>query len=132
MTIESEANHQDHDSIRTRHFERLNSYRNSKEFAEYYRSIGNQVPEGELPSLIGDRWEIDEEIYHEFLEMLPPLGWKKGLFYMMEFSFGDITTKFSKEGDKYYCEFARWPERAAEVVTPVEINKPKRAEREVL
>jgi Protein of unknown function (DUF1419) len=109
--------------MRDNHFDRLNSYRNSKEFAEYYRSIGNQVPEGGLPSLLGNRWEIDEEIYHEFLEMLPPLGWKKGSFYMMEFSFGDITTKFTKEGNKYYCEFARFPERAAEVVTPVEINK---------
>ena len=52
--------------------------------------------------MIGDRWEIDEDIYMEFLEMLPPMGWRGGAFYMSEFSFGDITTKFTREGGKYY------------------------------
>jgi hypothetical protein len=75
-----------HDSIRARHFERLNSYRNSKEFADYYRSIGNQVPEGELPSLIGDRWEIDEETYWEFLEVLPPLAYLANRFTCRNFA----------------------------------------------
>ena len=28
------------------------------------------MPRGEAPSLIGDRWEIDAETYHEFLEVL--------------------------------------------------------------
>lgn len=112
-----------HEFIRTRHFERLNSYRNSREFAEYYRSIGNQVPEGDYPSLLGKRWEIDEDIFMEFLEVLPPLGFNGRSFYLSEFEFGDITTKYTREGGKYYCECARWPERAAEVVTPVEINK---------
>ncbi len=100
-----------HDEIRNRHFARLNSYRHSAEYAEYAREIGAPVPEGELPKLIGDRWEIDAETYHEFLEVLPPMGWRGGSFYMSEFSFGDITAKFSKEADKYYCEFARFPER---------------------
>ena len=108
---------------RTHHFERLNSYRNSVEYAEYAREIGAEVPQGNFPSLLGNRWEIDEAIYHEFLEMLPPLGWRNGSFFMSEFSFDDITAKFTREGDKYFCEFARFPERAAEVVTPREINR---------
>lgn len=103
-------------SLRDNHFQRLNAYRNSAEYADYARQIGAEPPAGQLPSLIGARWEIDRAIYEEFLEMLPPLGWKGGAFYMREFSFDDITAKFTKEGDKYYCEFARYPARHAEQV----------------
>jgi len=113
-----------HTETRKHHFERLNSYRNSVEYAEYAREIGADVPQGQLPSLLGDRWEIDDEIYHEFLEMLPPLGWRNGSFFMSEFSFGDITAKFTREGDKYFCEFARWTEKSPTVgVTAREINQ---------
>jgi hypothetical protein len=100
-----------HDQIRNRHFENLNDYRNSVEYQVSPNCY--QHPSGELKTLIGNRWEIDEAIYWEFLEMLPPMGWKGHAFYMMEFCFDDITTKFSKEGDKYYCEFARYTHRNA-------------------
>ena len=103
-----------HDQLRKNHFARLNAYVPSKEYAEYAKEIGAGAPQGELPSLIGDRWEIDEEIYMEFLEMLPPMGWRGGTFYMSEFSFGDITAKFTREGGRYFCEFARYPARGRE------------------
>lgn len=109
-----------HDEIRKTHFERLNGYRNSQEYADYATRIGAEAPQGDLPSLIGNRWEIDEETYMEFLEMLPPLGWKGGTFYMSEFSFDDITAKYSKDGDRYFCEFARYPEKKAVRTPPVE------------
>ena len=96
---------------RKNHYERLNSYRNSAEYAEFAKAIGADVPSGDLPSILGNKWEINEEIYHEFLGMLPPMGWRNGAFYMCEFSFDDITTKFTKAGDRYSCEFARFPER---------------------
>jgi hypothetical protein len=98
-----------HDEIRKNHFARLNGYRQSAEYAAYARTIGAEVPQGDLPSLLGNRWEIDEAVYDEFLGMLPPMGWRGGAFYMSEFSFDDITAKFSKDGDRYYCEFARYP-----------------------
>ncbi len=101
------------DEIRKRHFERLNSYRHSAEYADFARSIGSEIPPGDLPCLIGVRWEIDEEIYNDALEILPPLGWHGDTFYMREFTFDDITAKFSKEGDKYYCEFAHYTARRA-------------------
>ena len=104
-----------HEELRTRHFERLNGYRHSAEFADYRRSIEGDVPPGPLPSLVGDRWEIDRDIYDEFLNILPPLGWRGGTFYLMEFSFGDITAKFTREG-RYYCEHAPYPPRRAAVV----------------
>jgi len=105
-----------HDQLRTEHFRRLNDYRNSAEYVEYAKQIGAEPPAGQLPSLIGSRWEIDRAIYEEFLNILPPIGWKGGAFYMREFSFDDITAKFTKDGDKYYCEFARYPVRHAEQV----------------
>lgn len=100
-----------HDQLRTRHYERLNDYRNS---VEYQASpCCYQLPTGELKTLIGSRWEIDEEIYDDALNCLPPLGWRGGVFYIREFTFDDITAKFTKEGDRYYCEFARYPHKQA-------------------
>jgi hypothetical protein len=102
--------------IRKHHFERLNNYRHSAEYAEYAKDIGDEVPQGDLTCLIGDRWEIDEATYDEFHGMLPPLAYRGNAFFMSEFCFGNITTKYSKVGDDYYCEFARYPERAKPVV----------------
>lgn len=100
---------------REQHFKRLNHYRHSREYAEFALTIGTLAPGVDpagLPSLIGARWQIDDRIYHEFLEMLPPLGWSGGgTFYMREFTFANITTKYTREGDRYFCEFARYPAR---------------------
>lgn len=98
------------EEIRNRHYENLNSYRDSVEYQASPHCFEKR--EGELKTLIGNRWEIDEAIYMEFLEMLPPMGWHGDTFYMCEFCFDDITTKFSKEGGRYFCEFARYPGRA--------------------
>ena len=92
-------------TLRDRHFERLNSYRQSREYAEYAKIIGVEVPGGDLPSLIGVRWQIDERIYDEFLNILSPLQWRGDSFLMSEFTFGSITAKYTKEGDRYFCEF---------------------------
>ena len=71
-----------HDEIRKNHFQHLNSYRHSAEYAEYAKAISAEVPQGDLPSLIGNRWEIDGQVYREFLEMLPPLGWREHVFHV--------------------------------------------------
>jgi len=105
-----------HEEIRKHHFERLNSYRNSAEYAAYARKIGDEVPDGPLPAFVGNRWEIDKAVHDEFLNVLPPLDRKGDTFFMSEFCFDDITTKYSKEGDRYYCEFARYPERRKQPV----------------
>jgi hypothetical protein len=101
---------------RDQHFARLNAYRNSVEYAEYAKIIGVEMSDGPRPSLIGARWQIDERIFNEFLELLPPLGWNGSSFYMSEFCFSDITTKYTREGDRYFCEFARRPTR--KIATP--------------
>ncbi len=98
-------------TIRDNHYLHLNGYRASKEYSDYCPKMGMEKSSkhDDLPSLIGNRWEINEEIFWYFLEILPPLSYKNGCFYMSEFCFDDITTKYTQEGDKYYCEFARLP-----------------------
>ena len=96
------------------HFDRLNNYRNTKEFVEWARSIGydeeylSQFDQENLPSMLGNPWEINEDIYYHFLEILPPMGFKNGTFYMCEYNFDNITAKFTENDGKFYCEFARY------------------------
>lgn len=97
------------EEIRKRHFANLNSYREIPGYADA-DTLGERA--AILAAIVGKRWEIDEDLYDEFLNILPPLGWHGGVFYMREFTFDDITTKFSKEGNRYFCEFARYPGRA--------------------
>ena len=103
---------------RAAHFARLNDYRNTREYAEFYHSIGGEAPAGELPSLLGQRWEITEELYDEFLNMMPPRFWRGGSFYCCEALFDDVAAKFSKEGDRYFCEYARYPKLAGPAPAP--------------
>ena len=108
-----------HDEVRKRHSDHLRNYLHSAEYAEYVKESAADIPQGPLPSLLGKRWEIDEKTYMEFLEVLPPLAYHNGSFYLSEFTFGDITTKYTKEGDRYYCEFARYqPKRQHPIETP--------------
>lgn len=92
--------------LRDYHYKRLNDYRESREYAEYAKKIGLYESWSEHTRvLIGKRWEINEQIYNEFLNMLPPVDWRVGSFKMREFCFGSITTKYTREGDRFYCEF---------------------------
>ena len=95
------------DEIRTRHYANLNSYRDLPGYAESRQNY--EAMQAFFAQVVGQKWEIDEAIYDDFLEMLPPVGWRGYTFYFREFLFDDITSKFSREGDRYYCEFARYP-----------------------
>lgn len=92
----------------------LQSYRKYREYAQFTRTLGYDHKLAEpftsaeidkLPSLTGGRWEIDEAIFNEFRDMLPPLNYRLNSFMMREFCFGSITTKYTREGDRYYCQF---------------------------
>jgi hypothetical protein len=67
------------------------------------------------PPAMGEKWEIDEGVYGHFLESFgPPLGWTgpeghSESFYSSEFESDDVTTKYTREGDRYFCEFAEYP-----------------------
>jgi len=116
---------------RDQHFARLNSYRRSREYVDYARRVMACSDEtirqmagvdslDNLPSLLGVRWRIDERIYNEFLEILPPMRWRGGSFLICEFVFGSITTKYTREGDSYWCEFfdAKGERNVASVSSP--------------
>lgn len=86
---------------RAEHFERLNAY--SKDPAYAARTF-------DFDALVGQRWEIDEETYWYFLEVLPPLAWAGGSFYMSEAltdtAKGTITSRYEKRGARYFHEYA--------------------------
>ena len=95
-------------TTREKHFKRLNDYRNSAEYAEYAFNVGIYAElRTMLPSLLNQRWEIDSRIFEEFRDILPPLCFMSNSFLMGEFCFGSFTTKYSKIGDSYYCEFVQ-------------------------
>lgn len=105
------------------HIRQLNAYTTDPEYLTLKRYEDRAAF---FEKQIGRRWEIDEAIYNEFLEMLPPMGWRGDSFYMSEFTFGDITSKFSREGDRYFCEVATFPPRpAARPVTAGPVPAPK-------
>lgn len=56
---------------------------------------------------VGSKWEINEEIYFEFRNMMSPITVPgvKG-FYMYEATCGDIRSHYYKENDKYWHEVA--------------------------
>ena len=59
--------------------------------------------------VVGERWEIGEEEYFYFLEVLPPMRWRKipggSSFCMSEFQVGNITSQYSEEYGRYFHEF---------------------------
>lgn len=59
---------------------------------------------------VGLKWEINRDLYLEFLGILPPLDYRNdGSFYMREFCSGRMTTRYTIENGRYYCEFANYP-----------------------
>lgn len=61
---------------------------------------------------IGREWEINEEIFNEFLNVLPPAQFAipgaSVSFAMCEHRYGRITTAYHKTDGRYFC---RWIER---------------------
>jgi hypothetical protein len=89
------------DEVRRNHFQHL-----------------NQVPQSEF----GERWEINKVLWWEHLETFAEVlgftatpepggadGWATASFYSPEFRRDDITTKYTKDGDRYFCEIVRYP-----------------------
>lgn len=70
---------------------------------------------------LGEEWEVDEETYWYFLEVLPPIygvvdSW---CFYMSEFEAGSVTARFRKDGERY---FACYVDAAANPYFPWKID----------
>lgn len=72
---------------RTQHYKNLNHYSNNG-----------------LPAVSMERkfWQIDEALYWEALEMLPPV-YVRGGFHISERLTGNIAAHFFKIGPHYWC-----------------------------
>ncbi|RWM86483.1 MAG: DUF1419 domain-containing protein [Mesorhizobium sp.] len=74
---------------RTLHFVNLNRYQREGQQAEW---------------MLGKFWQIDAQIYDEFLNLLPPI-YCGGGFRMCERLTRDIAATYFKVGDDYWCGF---------------------------
>ena len=109
-------------STESEHFRQLNAYKDDPA----YRTLeGYEDRAIFFAKTVGRRWEIDAAIYDDALNILPPLAWRGDTFYMREFLFDDITHKFSREGDRYFCEVAYFPPRPGPRANPAPIGKPE-------
>lgn len=85
---------------RDEHFARLNAYSSDPAW---------QARKYDFDALVGQKWEIDRDLYWHFLEVLPPLRWIGGAFLMREFltdtKRGTITSRYSKVGERYFHEY---------------------------
>lgn len=89
---------------RTQHFANLNHYSR------------NGLP---AQSMDMHFWQIDESIYWEFLEMLPPI-YVTGGFRMCEHLTGDLAATFIEIGGHYWCGYstrAETPKLAGRMTT---------------
>ncbi len=69
--------------------------------------LSNEIDKRGYSDIEGLKAVIDEQTYYHFLEALPPLRFDGNSFYLMEFLTGDLTLKFWKEQNKYFCQVVR-------------------------
>ncbi len=74
---------------RTLHFENLNRHHRKGRPATW---------------MLGKFWQIDTQIYLEFLDLLPPI-YCRGGFRLCERLTGDIATTYLKVGPDYWCGY---------------------------
>ena len=72
-------------------------------FDQHYQNLNDYQRNGYPAHLMaGKFWQIDEQIYDEFLGMLPPV-YCPGGFRMCENLTGDIAATYLKLGSHYWC-----------------------------
>ena len=83
---------------------------------ETYKELSDEIDKRNYQNIKGLKAKITEEKYMYFLEVLPPMGWKGNTFYMREFLSGDLTFKFTKVGNQFYCEVADFREERSDLI----------------
>ncbi len=66
-----------------------------------------KIHEEYLNSLCGNWQEITEDEYNEMLNILPPVDWKNGGFFIGERYMDDVTAFYQQWRDKYYTSYQR-------------------------
>ena len=85
-----------------------------------YEELRAEVRKRDYQDIKGLKAKITEEDYDNFLNVLPPLGWKKNTFYLSEFLSGDLTYNFSRVGKQCYCDVADFREEQPELQEKIE------------
>ena len=65
------------------------------------------IHEKYLNDMCGDWKEITEENFEDALNVLPPMRWENGGFFMSERYTGDVTAFYQQIGNKYYTSYQR-------------------------
>ena len=56
----------------------------------------------------GEWWEIEEDEYYYFLEVLPPMAWEHHGFAMCEFTSGNVTSAFYNIRGRFFHVSLVW------------------------
>ena len=66
--------------------------------------LNDEITKRQYQNIEGLKALIDEKTYWHFLECLPPLRFDGNVFFMSEFLTGNLTLKFWKIKEEYFCE----------------------------
>lgn len=66
-----------------------------------------KVEDQYLDSICGDWKEITAEQFEDALNVLPPLRWENGGFFMSERYTADVTGFYQQIGDRYFTSYQR-------------------------
>lgn len=94
-------------------YEKLANAKNNEKGREHHFANLNYYSSMKLPAQImaGKYWEINESIYNEFLEVLPPRNVPYG-FAMIEFLTEDITCFYLRINGRYWAGYAHCRNKA--------------------
>lgn len=65
------------------------------------------IQESYLNGICNNWKEIAEDQFEEMLNVLPPIRWSKGGFFMSERYTSDVTSFYQQIGDKYFTSWQR-------------------------
>lgn len=68
--------------------------------AQHFQKI-NTYP---LPP-VGVEWEVTEEVFWHFLEVLPPLAMHKGKFLLSEMQYSTVTMRYRQDDDRFFAAY---------------------------
>ncbi|MEO9904325.1 DUF1419 domain-containing protein [Nisaea sp.] len=88
---------------REQHYENLNRAAREKT---------GSILDADFSGQHGDMWEINESIYHEFMNLLPPLAWRDSSFCISEMLTDDITAVFFQQSGSFFCRYLRMREHS--------------------
>jgi hypothetical protein len=94
-------------------------YDTHQQFANLNDYYNNKYPAADMA---GAWWEIDQNTFNYFLEVLPPYYVRFG-FISSEFLTGSITSYYINLGEKYYCAYIDWKEKDAGLYNIISVIK---------